>query len=502
MPTGLREKTGRNDPCPCGSGRKYKHCCLKAAAALEETPWKRQQRAHDRLTTDMLKLARRHFEEELVLAWADFNQTPIPEPMDEDGMEAQIFFPYFLFDWDPVTPARRRAVKRPGVVARAYLERMGDCLEEWEQLVLRESLTQPLSFYEVVECQPGHGLLVRDILIGGETAVEEHKGSQVLRPGDIGYGQICRFPGVNTFGRLAPLPIPPRKKAEIVELRAMLRRKVSRRARSLDVADLVRYEEEVREAYLDIRDVLRLPPVLQNTDGDPLVFHTVTYRVGSAQVAFDALAPLAWETTKEELLEMADVDEDGVVTGVEIEWVKAGNKMHKTWDNTIMGRLKISGRSLVATVNSKQRAAKIREEVEGRLGILAVHISTVAETPEDLLKDRKLQRTSRKVEAAEERELTLSPELRAAVQAQMQRQVESWIHEPIPLLGGRTPMEAVQHPDGREIVESLLLDMERSFDGPGYSGMLRPDVGAVRRLLGLGRNLGLAMGDAEVSPHS
>lgn len=24
-------KVGRNDPCPCGSGKKYKHCCLKAA---------------------------------------------------------------------------------------------------------------------------------------------------------------------------------------------------------------------------------------------------------------------------------------------------------------------------------------------------------------------------------------------------------------------------------------------------------------------------------------
>ncbi|HGM2633789.1 TPA: SEC-C metal-binding domain-containing protein, partial [Neisseria gonorrhoeae] len=23
------EKTGRNDPCPCGSGRKYKACCGK-----------------------------------------------------------------------------------------------------------------------------------------------------------------------------------------------------------------------------------------------------------------------------------------------------------------------------------------------------------------------------------------------------------------------------------------------------------------------------------------
>ena len=23
------EKVGRNDPCPCGSGKKYKKCCLK-----------------------------------------------------------------------------------------------------------------------------------------------------------------------------------------------------------------------------------------------------------------------------------------------------------------------------------------------------------------------------------------------------------------------------------------------------------------------------------------
>ncbi|MDE6852061.1 MAG: SEC-C domain-containing protein, partial [Lachnospiraceae bacterium] len=21
------KKIGRNDPCPCGSGKKYKHCC-------------------------------------------------------------------------------------------------------------------------------------------------------------------------------------------------------------------------------------------------------------------------------------------------------------------------------------------------------------------------------------------------------------------------------------------------------------------------------------------
>jgi preprotein translocase subunit SecA len=27
-----KTKVGRNDPCPCGSGRKYKKCCGRKAA--------------------------------------------------------------------------------------------------------------------------------------------------------------------------------------------------------------------------------------------------------------------------------------------------------------------------------------------------------------------------------------------------------------------------------------------------------------------------------------
>lgn len=31
-------KAGRNDPCPCGSGKKYKHCCLEQDRATELAP--------------------------------------------------------------------------------------------------------------------------------------------------------------------------------------------------------------------------------------------------------------------------------------------------------------------------------------------------------------------------------------------------------------------------------------------------------------------------------
>ena len=32
----MNEKTGRNDPCPCGSGKKYKKCCISKAGKNDD----------------------------------------------------------------------------------------------------------------------------------------------------------------------------------------------------------------------------------------------------------------------------------------------------------------------------------------------------------------------------------------------------------------------------------------------------------------------------------
>jgi hypothetical protein len=31
----MADTPGRNDPCPCGSGEKYKHCCMNESAWYE-----------------------------------------------------------------------------------------------------------------------------------------------------------------------------------------------------------------------------------------------------------------------------------------------------------------------------------------------------------------------------------------------------------------------------------------------------------------------------------
>jgi hypothetical protein len=57
--------------------------------------------------------------------------------------------------------------------------------------------------------------------------------------------------------------------------------------------------------------------------------------------------------------------------------------------------------------------------------------------------------------------------------------------QPLPILGNRTPMDAVKDPDGHEIVESLVIQAERNGRRPD----LRTDENVFRRLRG---RLGLA----------
>ena len=325
-------------------------------------------------------------------------------------------------------------------------------------------------------------MALHDVLLGQETQVIEHSATQLLREGDLVYAQLWHQPTPAVMGFSAPLAITPRWKANIIALRKKLRKKIARQKRDLTAKDLIHYEDDVREVYLDIRDAMRAPLRLQNTDGDPLMFHTLTFQVGSPAVAFETLAPLAWGRSREELLEEAELDEHGAIRTVAFDWIKKGNRKHKSWDNTIMGQLKILGNTLTADVNSKERAEKLRREIEKRLGILATHQNTTAQTPEELVKNNPLQKDRGDDKSGD---LLRDPEATKYFQEIVQNRVESWVHEKIPVLGGKTPLQAVRDPDGREIVESLLRDWERHYEKDDTPGNIRPDIGAVRRLLKL-----------------
>jgi len=81
--------------------------------------------------------------------------------------------------------------------------------------------------------------------------------------------------------------------------------------------------------------------------------------------------------------------------------------------------------------------------------------------------------------------LLADPEARKLLQATIQKQTERWVHEKIPALGGRTPIEAIRDPDGKEAVEALLAHWERHDETDVSPSLIRPDISAIRRLLNL-----------------
>jgi len=480
-------KVGRNDPCPCGSGKKYKRCCLEQQSRAHSF-WLRQHEASNELTQDMLEFAESKFAGQMEMAWQDFNMSDLPVPYDTYPGEQQIFMPYFLFQWDPQKPRTGKgAGRRGGIVARWYELERRKSLADMQRLLLEQATTQPFSFFEVAWSKAGEGIRLRDILRGAETEVVERSASRTLQKGDIVYGQIWNLQTLFILGSLAPVPIPPRWKSEVVGLRRKLQKKVAKQNRDLISDDLVRYMDLIRLTYLTIRDGLYAPPQLTNTDGDPLEFHTLKFRIESAEKAFDALASLAFGQSKEELLEGAQFGKDGRLRRVEFGWRKKGKAKIPSWDNTILGSIKISGHSLIGEVNSGNRAKRLQEKIEKRLGASATHQSTSAKTIEGMLaKVPKRIRAQEKEDDELEQALLHDPDARDHFQQIIQRQVEDWVHQKVPVLGGRTPLRAVQDPDGREIVESLLLDWERHG---AYQAGIRPDFNAVRKLLNLSPTL-------------
>ncbi len=487
------EKTGRNDPCPCGSGKKYKHCCLPRsvstlpAPVTPDTPWSRQRDASDHLNAELERTLKREFADSVLDAWMDFNQDDDPVSLSEMPHEASIFSPYLLFEWNPEkTLPRGKAKPQGGVIAQSYLKKAADRLSPLELSILEQAITRPVSFYEIVRVHPGRGAVLRDILTGEETEIEEHAGSEMMRPGDVLYGQLWILPDVATLGRLAPIPIPPDRKVDIIKLRAQLQRKMKGQNRELTAADLTRYSDAIRRVYLDIRDALSKPPKLQNTDGEPFLSHKIHFRIQSAQSTFDALASLAYGVTREELLEEAEWNADGSMLRIEFAWIKKGNKMHASWENTVLGHLKISEKTLLVEVNSVNRAKQIREEIAQRLGSQATHVGTETESPEQMLKRVRQRKALRGAEEKiDQDDLMRDPKVRRQIEAQVQKQVEGWIRTKIPALGGRTPLQAVADPDGREMVEALLEGWERHYEEPHGGSLVRPDINALRRLLNL-----------------
>jgi hypothetical protein len=479
----------RNDPCPCGSGRKYKHCCL-VKSELVDARWQAWRRAEGAVVESVLDFADEQWGAPLFdEAFGTFFVGQKPHVSLDDGkLWEQLLIPWFVFDFVPEPRRRRRGEGGPAwpttTLAQEYARQYESRLTPVEARFLQAASDAPLSFTVVTAYDQGRSLDLKDILTGEDYHVLERSGSASLGNGEILLARVVRDGDMAVFCGLGPYPLPPGDHNRIIDFREQF----LRRRGSLDRARVKALSLEIVLVYRQFVEQLLnpAPPKLQNTDGDPLEPTTLEFELRcSVQQAFDRLKQLSLVKSDDELVSDAERSDSGELSKAILIWGKKGNKLHKDWDNTTLGTLTITGGTLEVFVNSAKRAKKIRGLIEKYLGVDALYLRQTIESVKAML-DPSRRREVDDDEDANGPRVDSTPEGRALLAEVNRRHWEAWLDAKVPALGNLTPRQAAKTPLGRERLEALLAEFTwRQHANP--QNAIKMDLDRLRQQLGLPR---------------
>ncbi len=446
-------RVGRNDPCPCGSGRKYKACHLdRPTATSQPDP---VDAIRPKLARFMLRPDAERALEALVheaLGYPEAGGGPVEAALHEE-------------DWF-VDAESRLLDDNPDVVVdvllaergwlRRFLDLRGSLLPPAERELAESWIDTRLRLYEVLSTSPGRGLVLRDIMDeGAPIEVRDRSLSRSVSELDLVLLRL-RPDGRGGTAPSDGVLVPRDKRFAVTSL-------------------VGKHDTPGLLAYMALPEPA---PRLQNMDGEPLRLVTATYRLPDPAATREALGR-----------EMEESEPGHFVANVE--------RKGRAWTR---GIIDIKGDLATINANSRARAdAMVRLLAAAAAG--AQLIERKEESVEDLLAARAAERGGEDGErraspdpggtgpfAGLPHELANNPEVRAMLDETMRGFERSWVDESIPALGGRTPREALRDPGGLREVEAMLDDMEwmnRRAGDEGAAGMMDPD--RIRVLLGLPR---------------
>ncbi len=398
-----RPGLGRNQPCWCGSGRKYKKCHLgreqlplaeraawlyqKAGMFITDGPW------HDL----MIEVATERAQ------YADSPQAmrgAVGDPLVGDAV---------LFE---------------GGAFADFVATRGGLLPDDERLLAEQWLLIERSVYEVEHVRRGHGFTMRDLRTGDIHQVLEHTASRQVNAGTM---VCCRVvPAGDTtqiFGGLEPVALHERD-----ELTALL-------DAGPEPLELV--------AFLTRRFA---PPALTNTEGEPMVLCDATLRVND---------PAALTATLDETYQC---DEDSETP----QWFE-----HVTTHGMerIRAVLRLEHDELHVNTNSEVRFDRVLDTLRKHGPLLTVvnesrrPIRDAREAAEFAARSPQ-RRDGAFLDPAD-------PGVAAALEEFIRDYEQKWLDEPIPALAGYTPRAAAADPTRREDLKRLLDSFPADDSNPG-----------------------------------
>src|SRR4051812_22357504 len=190
---------GRNELCPCGSGRKFKHCCLRARAE-EDSQRIALRSAEGVLVPALFSYALQEFGGEFFdEAWDEFFLwNDAPEDVDESKEFGTTFDPFFVFAFVPESAEEELPAGWPTeAVALHFLHHEGNSAPAFHHEFIEQACKSPASFFVVEAVAPGRSLDIKDILTGRRFHVLEQSASQTLKVGHLTFTRVITAGGAS-----------------------------------------------------------------------------------------------------------------------------------------------------------------------------------------------------------------------------------------------------------------------------------------------------------------
>ena len=446
-PAPFRPRVARNAPCPCGSGRKYKKCCLPAheAAHAERQPAPAVHESDERLVARLTRFALREFGAAWTACANDFDRllgaVPLAAPWS-----------VYNFEVDGRT------------AAEAYLDRHGRRCTPDERAWMNAQRAAWPSVWEVLAVDPGRTVTLRDLLSDEQRTVQEKRGSRSLVPRDVVLARIVDHEGISLLCGMHPRALPPLGAAEVVRSargRLLRRRGAVPIDRLRDPAFgsyLIRHwEEAVNDGDAESAG----PPQFRNQDGDPLLPTTDHFDV----------TPGAAPAIEARVAALDGAERDGTIDdATEYAFLRPHDPPHPDGEEAVVGHVRIEPTALALVTNSVARADALRTRIERACGARIRHRAREHTDPQTLLKDRK-EPPAPPVPGSREAD---------AVAEFKKRHYARWLDQPLPALHGRTPRAAARTAAGRAELDLLLKQMEHMEN---HSLGVPFDFSALRRAL-------------------
>jgi hypothetical protein len=442
-------KAGRNVPCPCGSGRKYKHCCHADEARLAQ-----QARDDSGVGSALADWSVREYGDELARAVEEFD--PGGRPIEEHDFE--LLLAWFNSD---------RELRGGGTPVERYRARPD--LNPADRDVVERIACSRLGLYRVRAVVPGRSVELENVLTGASTLAASPTVSLEVVRWDL---LLCRvMPG----GPVPSLwgPVLVYEPHEEPELRAELERLANEHGLPRDPAGLAEVFRVASRELLRFAPPSRsVEPTLFTAEGDLIVSARAAWRLADPDAAFvvlDAPPELLWVGESEdgagecfqltadraELLSRRPPSPPGALY---FESSYAGFP-----DRIGIGTFVLSGCELRFDAISEARLERAIDLVSRRLadnaGLLDRELAPID-----------LDRPEKTGEFAPADADVLGSDY-------LEQYLRGWLDEPLAYLEGSTPRAAASIAKFRSELELLLRAIENRAARARRAGAAWPDVG-------------------------